>query len=42
VKVREPLPGGELIVTYTGDGEPTRKGLNPPKLYSVVYVPPRA
>jgi hypothetical protein len=31
-------PGGELSVTYTGDGE--LKGNNAPKLYSAVYQPP--
>ncbi|ALF01433.1 hypothetical protein SEA_LILPHARAOH_55 [Mycobacterium phage LilPharaoh] len=33
--------GGELHVTYVGDGE--KKGnLDPPKLYSAVYKPPAA
>lgn len=31
--------GGELHVTYTGDGEPAGAGVSPPKLYSVRYVP---
>ena len=31
--------GGELTVTYTGDGEPV-PGLAPPKLFDCVYVPP--
>lgn len=34
--------GGHLKVTYTGDGEATRRGFNPPKFYSAVYVPPTA
>ncbi|MUL39605.1 hypothetical protein FZ103_00150 [Streptomonospora sp. PA3] len=32
--------GGTLTITYTGDGEPSRKGLNPPKQYSATYQPP--
>ncbi len=39
-KVKGPRVGGELTVMYTGDGEPTRKGLNPPKVYAVAYTPP--
>lgn len=31
--------GAELAVTYTGDGQRTRSGYNPPKLYSAVYTP---
>lgn len=31
--------GGELTVTYTGDGQAVN-GLNPPKLFECVYVPP--
>jgi hypothetical protein len=31
--------GGNLTVTYVGDGEAIR-GLNPPKLYSAVYTQP--
>jgi hypothetical protein len=34
--------GGTLTVTYTSDGEPSKKGFNPPKLYSATYAPPRA
>lgn len=34
--------GGELSVTYTGDGAASRRGYNPPKLYSAVYRPPAA
>jgi len=32
--------GGKLTVTYTGDGEPTKRGFNPPKLYDAEYEPP--
>lgn len=32
--------GGRLSVTYIGDGEPARRGLNPPKLYEAAYTPP--
>lgn len=41
-RVRAPglRAGGQLTVTYTGDGTATKPGLNPPKQYSVVYVPP--
>jgi len=39
-KVREPLPGGELTVTYIGDGPVAKKGQNAPKLYDVTYVAP--
>lgn len=31
--------GGKLAVKYTGDGDATRKGFNPPKLYSAEYQP---
>jgi hypothetical protein len=34
--------GGMLTVTYTGDGVPSRKGINPPKMYSATYKPPAA
>lgn len=34
--------GGELTVRYTGDGEPTKKGFNAPKLYKAKYVAPTA
>jgi hypothetical protein len=34
--------GGTLTVTYTGDGESTRRGMNPPKLYAATYTPPAA
>jgi hypothetical protein len=29
--------GGTLTITYTGDGEPSKRGYNPPKLYSATY-----
>ena len=32
--------GGQLTITYTSDGDPTKRGFNPPKFYSAVYVPP--
>jgi hypothetical protein len=32
--------GGILTVTYTGDGERTKTGFNPPKEYKVTYAPP--
>ena len=34
--------GGQLTVTYTGDGVAERRGINPPKLYSASYAPPSA
>ncbi|KAB8196229.1 hypothetical protein FH608_005485 [Nonomuraea phyllanthi] len=34
--------GGTLTVTYTGDGTPSQRGMNAPKLYSAAYVPPAA
>lgn len=34
--------GGRLTVTYSGDGEPTKRGFNPPKLYVADYTPPSA
>lgn len=34
--------GGVLQVTYTGDGEPTKKGFRGPKLYAANYTPPSA
>lgn len=33
-------PDGHLAVKYTGDGEPFRKGANPPKIYQAAYDPP--
>lgn len=32
--------GGTLSVTYTGDGEPTKRGWTPPKLYAATYTAP--
>lgn len=32
--------GGTLAVQYIGDGEPSRRGLNPPKQYRAEYQPP--
>jgi hypothetical protein len=34
--------GGTLAVAYTGDGEATSRGFNPPKLYSAAYKAPVA
>jgi hypothetical protein len=34
--------GGTLSITYTGDGEQTKRGFNPPKLYGATYAPPSA
>lgn len=34
--------GGTLAVQYTSDGEPSRKGMNPPKQYTAAYKPPVA
>jgi hypothetical protein len=31
--------GGTLTVTYTGDGTPSQRGMNAPKLYSASYIP---
>ena len=32
--------GGTLTLTYSGDGQPSRKGYNPPKQYEAVYAAP--
>jgi hypothetical protein len=32
--------GGTLALKYTGDGEPSQRGFNPPKLYAAKYEPP--
>ena len=32
--------GGTLTVTYSGEGEPTKRGWNPPKHYSATYTAP--
>ena len=34
--------GGKLTVTYTGDGEPSQPGYNPPKLFTAEYAQPAA
>lgn len=34
--------GGTLAVKYVGDGEPTKKGFNPPKQYAAQYERPVA
>jgi hypothetical protein len=34
--------GGHLSVTYTGDGERTKPGFSPPKLYTATYRPEAA
>lgn len=34
--------GGKLTVKYVGDGEPPKRGMNPPKQYQVVYEAPSA
>ncbi|MFS8609767.1 MAG: ATP:cob(I)alamin adenosyltransferase [Gammaproteobacteria bacterium] len=34
--------GGTLAVQYTSDGEPSRRGMNPPKQYTAAYKPPVA
>lgn len=33
--------GGVLTLRYTGDGEQTRKGYSPPKLFKAKYEPPK-
>lgn len=37
---KEPLPGGEIAIRYTGDGTPPKVGFHAPKLYAVIYTPP--
>lgn len=32
--------GATLAIAYTGDGEPTQRGYNPPKEYAAKYTPP--
>lgn len=34
--------GGKIKVAYVGDGEPPKRGMNPPKLFKVVYEAPGA
>ena len=33
------LVGADLAVKYVGDGEPTKRGFNPPKLYAAQVTP---
>jgi len=40
-KLRDLSPGSWFKVTYTGDGEPPRRGMNGPKQYEVVIAPPK-
>ena len=37
---KEPQIGGQLTITYTGDGAPSRPGFSGPKQYSATYTPP--
>lgn len=37
---RGDLVGGKLGVKYAADGEATKRGFNPPKIYSAVYEAP--
>lgn len=37
-----PRPGGKVSVEYVSDGTAARKGLNPPKNFTVAYEPPAA
>lgn len=32
--------GGRITITYTGDGEPTKPGYAPPKLFTATWKPP--
>lgn len=34
--------GGTLSVAFTGEGEPIKRGFNPPKYYAAKYTPPPA
>lgn len=36
------LVGGKLAVKYARDGEATRRGFSPPKVYAAMYEPPAA
>lgn len=36
------LVGGNLAVKYVKDGETTKRGFNPPKIYAALYEPPSA
>jgi hypothetical protein len=37
-----PLAGGTLAVKYVRDGEQTKRGFSPPKLFAAIYEPPAA
>jgi hypothetical protein len=37
-----PLAGGTLAVKYVRDGEATRRGFSPPKIFAAIYTPPEA
>ena len=37
---RGDLVGGRLGVKYAADGEATKRGFNPPKVYTAIYEPP--
>lgn len=39
---KKPEVGGKLLVKYTGDAEPTKRGYNGAKQFSVAYQPPAA
>lgn len=41
-KARKPERGAIVTITHSGLGEAKRKGFNPPKLYTVDYVPSNA
>lgn len=38
----EPVEGGKFALVYTADGERTKPGFNPPKLYEAQYKAPAA
>jgi hypothetical protein len=40
--VDELVPGGQVTVTYTHDGERSNPAYSPPKQYTVQYIPPKA
>ena len=35
------VTGGKIAVKYTGDGEPSKPGFNPPKLFEARYEAPK-
>jgi hypothetical protein len=39
--VDELLPGGQITVTFTHEGEKSNPAFSPPKQYAVSYVPPK-